>query len=58
MDVLTGQTLTDDAVEAAKQAVFAAIDPLDDPITPPAYRRHVAGVLVQRLLVRIRERLA
>lgn len=58
MDLLTGQTLNEDIIERTKQAVIAVLEPPDDPITPPAYRRHVCGVLVQRLLTRVRERLS
>ena len=58
MDLLTGQTLNEDIIERTKQAVIEVLEPPDDPLTPPAYRRHVCGVLVQRLLTRVRERLS
>ena len=58
MDLLTGQTLNEDVIERTKQAVIEVLEPPDDPLTPPAYRRHVCGVLVQRLLTRVRERLS
>ena len=58
MDLLTGQALDEDIIERTKQAVIEVLEPPDDPLTPPAYRRHVCGVLVQRLLTRVRERLS
>ena len=58
MDLLTGKTLNEDIIERTKQAVIEVLEPPDDPLTPPAYRRHVCGVLVQRLLTRVRERLS
>ena len=57
-DLLIGKALDPAQIETAKDAVIASLDPPDDPITPPAYRRHIGGVLVQRLLGQIREKLA
>ena len=56
-DLLTGQILDDGSIERARLAAFEVLDPPEDPITPPAYRRHISGVLVKRLLTKVREEL-
>ena len=55
MDLLAGQFLDDGSIERARLAAFGVLDPPEDPITPPAYRRHISGVLVKRLLTKVRE---
>ena len=58
MAVLEGQQLTDDRIAQAKEAAMAELDPPEDPATPAAYRRHLSGVLMTRLLERLRARLS
>lgn len=47
---LTGQTLDETQVAAAQAALDADLDPPDDEQVPPAMRRHLARVLIGRLL--------
>ena len=58
MQTLRGQTLTEDRIKQASDSAVASLDPPDDPMTPAAYRRHVSGVLVTRLLTQLRETLS
>ncbi|HVP58758.1 MAG TPA: xanthine dehydrogenase family protein subunit M [bacterium] len=48
--LLRGQRLTSELVEQASQAAAAECSPITDIRASAAYRRHVAGVLVARLL--------
>jgi carbon-monoxide dehydrogenase medium subunit len=54
MAVLEGQRLGDDRIAEAKAAAMAELNPPEDPAAPAAYRRHLAGVLIARLLERLR----
>jgi carbon-monoxide dehydrogenase medium subunit len=47
---LAGEALAPAVLAEAAEAVRRAIDPGGDIHATPAYRRHVAGVLVQRAL--------
>jgi len=54
--LLAGQTLEDDVLAAAAEAVREAIEPESDIHASADYRRHVAGVLTGRALRAARER--
>jgi carbon-monoxide dehydrogenase medium subunit len=41
------------AVDEAAELIAGEIDPPEDPAYPPAYRRHLAGVLLRRALARL-----
>ena len=47
---LVGQQVNEQAIEAAGTAAMAALEPMGDIHASPAYRQHVAGVLIQRAL--------
>jgi len=47
---IAGKALDADAIAAAQRALDADIDPLDDAEIPAAMRRHLARVLLGRLL--------
>jgi len=49
-DALLGRVLNQDAIAAAQEAVVHDLDPPDDENVPPAMRRHLARVLLGRLL--------
>lgn len=49
---LEGEVPTEAVVRAAAEAAAAALDPPGDIHASPAYRRHLAGVLVRRALTR------
>ncbi len=55
-DALTGEAPDDAAIAAAAAEVSATIDPPSDIHASADYRRHLAGVLVRRALVRAVER--
>ncbi|NKB58439.1 MAG: xanthine dehydrogenase family protein subunit M [Alphaproteobacteria bacterium] len=57
MAMLEGQSLTAELIDRVREAAIGELDPPDDPATPAAYRRHLGGVLVARLLGQLRERL-
>lgn len=50
--LLTGARPSDDLLEAAAQAAADATEPVSDQRGSAAYKRHVAGVLVERVLRR------
>lgn len=50
--MLEGNPLTGEAIDAAADAASRACAPIDDPRASADYRRHMAGVLVRRLLHR------
>jgi carbon-monoxide dehydrogenase medium subunit len=54
--MLTGADARDDTFEAAAQAAGKALDPPADLHGTSAYRRHVAGVLIQRTLKKAAEK--
>jgi CO/xanthine dehydrogenase FAD-binding subunit len=56
-EALVGTRLDDDALDRAAAAASAAARPIDDRRGTVAYRRHVAGVLVRRAVVRARQRI-
>lgn len=47
---LAGKTPDAEAFQAAAQATSQAVEPLEDPGTPAAYRRDLAGTVVRRAL--------
>lgn len=47
---LTGKMLTEDVIETAIQIAISEINPIDDIRSTAAYRRHVAGIALRRLL--------
>jgi len=49
-DALVGQPVTDEAIEAASEAVVEDIDPLDDLSGSAEYKRSVAPALVERAI--------
>ncbi len=49
-DALMGRILNQDAIAAAQDAVVHDLDPPDDENVPPAMRRHLARVVLGRLL--------
>ena len=53
---LIGTPVDDPAVEKAVAAAVAITDPASDLRGPPEFRRHVAGVMVRRAILRARER--
>ncbi|MDP6343725.1 MAG: xanthine dehydrogenase family protein subunit M [Alphaproteobacteria bacterium] len=53
MALLEGVPLDEDLIDAAVETVAAEVDPPDDPAYPPEYRRHLAGVLLRRVLRRV-----
>lgn len=55
-DALLGRCLDDGAIAAAQAAVVHDLDPPDDDNVPPAMRRHLARVLVGRMLGEIARR--
>ena len=55
-NLLVGAQPTDAAIRAAAEAVDADIDPPGDIHATAAYRRHLAKVLVRRVMVRAVER--
>lgn len=52
-DVLTGRMLDQEAIAAAQAVVGDDLDPPDDEHVPPAMKRHLARVLLGRLLGQI-----
>jgi len=54
--LLAGRKLDDEAVGAAVRAARESVDPVGSLQAPPAYQRHVVGVLVARALRRAGER--
>lgn len=48
--ILTGYPLTADRIARAAKAAHDQIDPLDDPLIPARYRRHITRTLVARAL--------
>jgi carbon-monoxide dehydrogenase medium subunit len=58
MAVLEGQSLKNEIIDSAREAVLAELNPPDDPASPAAYRKHLSGVLVSRMLGQLREKLA
>ena len=46
-------TARPDAVAEAAELIAAEVEPPEDPAYPPAYRRHLAGVLLRRALARL-----
>ncbi|MCB4768560.1 xanthine dehydrogenase family protein subunit M [Ancylobacter sp. Lp-2] len=52
---LTGATLDPDAIRHAQAALMDDLDPVDTPEVPAAMRRHLARVLLGRLLAQIAE---
>lgn len=58
MSTAMGRPLDDAAIAEIREAVLDTVDPPEDPVTPAAYRRHVAGVLTERVLHRIQKGLA
>ncbi|QUS38835.1 xanthine dehydrogenase family protein subunit M [Tardiphaga alba] len=49
-DALMGRVLNEDAIAAAQAAVIHDLDPPEDENVPPAMRRHLARVVLGRLL--------
>lgn len=49
-DILKGEPLTEDVINAAVSAVLAAVDPSTDLHASAEYRRHVVGVLANRAI--------
>jgi len=47
---LEGRTVSSEAFAAAAAATVSAVNALDDPITPRAYRRDLSGIVVHRAL--------
>ena len=54
--LLTGTDCSDSAIEAAALAVRDAVDPMSDLHASADYRRHLAGVLTQRVLMDAKRR--
>ncbi|MDM0071491.1 xanthine dehydrogenase family protein subunit M [Variovorax sp. J31P207] len=55
-DVLKGSDLGDDVVERAVQAACSGLEPSEDLHASPAFRRHLASVLVRRCIQKARGR--
>jgi carbon-monoxide dehydrogenase medium subunit len=53
---LVGTTVDGAAIEKAAAAAVAITDPASDLRGPPEFRKHVAGVMVRRAILRARER--
>ncbi|SDY64448.1 FAD binding domain-containing protein [Citreimonas salinaria] len=55
-DALTGTTCDDAALQAAVDAMLADIDPQEDNRGPIEFKRHLAGVILQRAIARAFQR--
>lgn len=55
MQALEGETLDSSSTSAAAEALRREVNPSDDPACSAAYRRRIAGVLLERILLRLRE---
>lgn len=56
-DLLTGQKLTPDLIEAAAQQAVQEVDPIDDIRASAGYRRHTVHALTRRLVTQAWDRL-
>ncbi len=52
--ILAGNRLTDDRIEAAAEAVFNAVKPMDNTDLTPYHRKRMAGLYVRRALTELR----
>lgn len=53
MAFLEGRPVNEARIDEAATLIAGEIDPPDDPAYPPAYRRHLAGVLLRRALLEL-----